>query len=130
MKKRSVLLQLVRDSIQEVFEANRTIDKEGILKKYPLLNEHITSKVNLYIDGKLRGSYSSKDDSKNLLEDIIYNAKKAAFEDENFPPLTTSQYLSCEIELILNTPDGVMNEKDKPILKGDIPLEKVFGEDI
>jgi hypothetical protein len=41
----------------------------------------------------------------------------SAFQDKNFTPLTTSEYLSCEIELLLNTPDGVMSEKDPAILK-------------
>lgn len=114
---RSVLLQLARDSIQEVLELQRTIDKATLLNEHPLLNEKITTTLNIYLDNELRGSCSSSSAQKTLLEDIIYNAKVAAFEDKNFTPLTTSEYLSCEIELILNTPDGVMSEKDEPILK-------------
>ena len=64
----------------------------------------------------MRGSFSSSQNPLSLLENIIHGAKKAAFEDKNYSPLTTSQYLSCEIELILNTPDGVISEKDNPIL--------------
>lgn len=114
---RSVLLQLVRDSITEVFEAQRTIDKNALLKQHPLLNQKIPTTINIYLDNELRGSFSSKDSTRTLLESIIFNAKKSAFEDKNFTPLTTSEYLSCEIELILNTSDGVMSEKDPPILK-------------
>lgn len=114
---RSVLLQLARDSIQEVLELQRTIDKATLLNEHPLLNEKITTTLNIYLDNELRGTSSSTSAQKTLLEDIIYNAKVAAFEDKNFTPLTTSEYLSCEIELILNTPDGVMSEKDEPILK-------------
>ena len=113
---RSVLLQLARDSIQEVFEAKRTIQKQELLQKHPLLNEKIKTSIKIYIEDELRGSYISSDANKSLLEDIIYNAKKACFEDINFSPLTTSQYLNCEIELTLFTPDGVMSEKDKSIL--------------
>ena len=114
---RSVLLQLARDSIQEVFQAQRTIDKTALINEHPLLNEKITTTVNIYIDQELRGSFSSTDAEKTLLEDIVFNAKKSAFEDNNFSPLTTSEYLSCEIELLLNTPDGVISEKDPAILK-------------
>jgi AMMECR1 domain-containing protein len=114
---RSILLQLARDSIQEVFQAQRTIDKAKLLDEHPLLNEKIATRVNLYISNELRGSYASVDATKSLLEDIIYNSKKSAFEDANFTPLTTSEYLSCEIELILKTPEGEISEKDKPILK-------------
>ena len=123
MSGRSVLLQLARDSIHEVFEAKRNIDKETLIKKHPLLHEKISTSVNIYLDDELRGSYSSEDTSKSLIEDIIYNSKKSAFEDKNFKPLTTSEYLSCEIELKLNTPDGVISEKDEAILKDETAIK-------
>jgi len=119
MSKRSVLLQLARDSIHEVFEAKRNIDKQALLIQHPLLNEKIATSVNIYLDDKLRGSYISKEASKTLIEDIIYNAKKSAFEDKSFKPLSTSEYLSCEIELKLITPDGVISEKDPAILRDE-----------
>ncbi|MFT5836426.1 MAG: AMMECR1 domain-containing protein [Sulfurimonas sp.] len=114
---RSVLLQLARDSIQEVFQAQRTIDKPALLNEHPLLNEKIATRVNIYLNQDLRGSFGSDETTKSLLEDIIYNAKMSAFEDKNFTPLTTSEYLSCEIELLLTTPDGVISEKDPAILE-------------
>ncbi|MCD6172759.1 MAG: AMMECR1 domain-containing protein [Sulfurimonas sp.] len=114
---RSVLLQLARDSIAEVIEAQRTIDKQALLEKHPLLNQKISTKVNIYIGDELRGSAQSQNTNLSLLEDIIRNAKLSAFQDKNFSPLTTAEYLSCEIELLLNTPDGVISEKDKAILK-------------
>ncbi len=116
---RSVLLQLARDSIQEVLQAQRTIDKSALLNEYPLLNEKVSTTLNLYIGQELRGSYSSLNNEKTLLEDIIFNAKKSAFEDKNFTPITTSDYLSCEIELLLNTPDGILSEKDPAILQNN-----------
>ena len=125
MKNRSVLLQLARDSIQEVLEANRTIQKAKLLDEHPLLNEPIQTTVNLYLDNELRGSSSSESNNRSLLEDIIHNAKKSAFEDKNFEPLTTSKYISCELELLLLTPDGVISEKDKAILKTN-ELEKTI----
>ncbi len=114
---RSVLLQLARDSIQEVLQADRTINKTALVNEYPLLNEKIPSTVNIYIENKLRGSSSSKDINLPLIENIILNAKKSAFEDKNFNPLSTSQYLECEIEILLNTDNGVISEKDPAILK-------------
>lgn len=114
---RSILLQLARDSIQEVFEAQRTIDRAALLQEHPLLNEEIATTVNIYLKNELRGSCSSSAASKSLLDDIIINAKKSAFEDKNFTPLLSSEYLHCELELILNTPDGVLSQKDSPIIK-------------
>ena len=113
---RSVLLQLARDSIQEVIEATRTINKVDLLQAHPLLGEPIATTVNIYIKNELRGSASSTTNTRSLLEDIILNSKKSAFEDKNFTPLTTSEYLHCEIELLLQTPDGVLSEKDPAII--------------
>lgn len=109
---RSILLQLARDSIQEVYEAKRSINKQELLTQHPLLNEKIATTVNIYLNDKLKGSYGSSDATKTLIEDIIYNAKKAAFEDKNSQPLTTNEYIHCEVELILNTPDGLMSQRD------------------
>jgi AMMECR1 domain-containing protein len=114
---RSVLIQLARDSIHEVLEAQRTIDKVSLLEAHPLLNEKIATTINIYLKNELRGSFSSSTSSKTLLEDIIYNAKKSAFEDKNFTPLTTSEYLNSEIELLLDTPDGIISQKDPAIIK-------------
>ena len=113
---RSVLLQLARDSIQEVLEASRSIDKQALLRQHPLLNEVISTTLNIYLDSKLRGSSKTKIPSFSLLEDIIRNAKISAFEDKNFTPLSTSEYLNCEIEIVLNTPDGIISEKDPAII--------------
>ena len=113
---RSVLLQLARDSIAEVLQAQRGIKKDELLEKYPLLNEKIPTTVNLYIDNELRGSSKTLDDSETLLYSIIKNAKRSAFEDKNFKPISTSEYLDCEVEILLTTPDGIISEKDPSIL--------------
>ncbi|MDA7818218.1 AMMECR1 domain-containing protein [Sulfurimonas sp.] len=114
---RSVLLQIARDSIQEVLEANRTIDRQLLVEQHPLLNEKIATTVNLYIEDELRGSSSTKMPSFSLIDDIIKNAKQSAFENESFPPITTSEYLNCELEIVLLTSDGPISEKDPAILK-------------
>ena len=124
---RSVLLQLARDSIAEVLEMQRTIDKTSLIKEHPLLNQKIATEVKLYIDNELRGSSSSVAPERSLIDDIIINAKKSAFEDTKFSPITTSEYLSCEIELLLSTPDGIISEKDPSIIKDNShKLETLF----
>ncbi len=115
--KRSVLLQLARDSIQEVLEAKNSINKSSLLEEYPLLNQNIPATVNLYIENELRGSSKSQTEPSSLLNKIIINAKKAAFEDSNFLAISTSEYLSCEVEIVLETPDGIISEKDPAILQ-------------
>ena len=113
---RSVLLQLAHDSIREVFQAQKSIDKEALLNEHPLLREKIPTSVKLYINEELRGSFEDKSYTRSLLDEIIINAKKAAFEDKAFTPISVSEYLSCVIELTLHTQDGVLSEADRPIL--------------
>ncbi|QSZ40726.1 AMMECR1 domain-containing protein [Sulfurimonas aquatica] len=113
---RSVLLQLARDSIAEVFEAQHTIDKNELITLHPLLAQPVSVVVNLYINNELKGSSSSLDNESTLINNIILCAKKAAFEDPNSEVLTTSQYLHAEVELILQTPDGEISERDPAII--------------
>ncbi|QOP40318.1 AMMECR1 domain-containing protein [Sulfurimonas marina] len=112
---RSVLLQLARDSIQEVIEANNTIDHALLLEEHPLLSQKISTEIKIFIENELRGAHKI-DEARSLLENVIIAAKKAAFEDKNFTPLTTSEYLRCYLEITLDTPEGVISQKDEPIL--------------
>lgn len=114
---RSILLQLARDSIEEVLQAEITIDRNALLQEHPLLNEKIPTTVNLFIDKELKGSYSIQNSKASLLSNIIISAKKAAFEDQESSILTTSEYLHCEVELILNTPDGEISQTDPSIIQ-------------
>jgi AMMECR1 domain-containing protein len=114
---RSVLLQLARDSIQEVLQAKKKIDKHSLMSEYRLLKEKIDSSVKIYLNNELRGKSEIQNEDTSLVENIILNAKKAAFEDINFNPLSSSEYLSCEVEIELKTPDGVISERDPAIIK-------------
>ena len=111
---RSVLLQLARDSIQEVLEAQRTIKKQELLSQHPLLSQTITTQVNIYIDKELKSSHTLENSA--LIDAIIIASKKAGFESKDGFILTTSAYLSCEIELVLQTAEGVIRETDPAIL--------------
>jgi len=112
----STLLQIVRDSIVEVFEAKRTIKHEEILQNYPILSQSMGCRVDIFLQDKLRNSYTLTTPT-SLLENIIICAKKAAFEDPNNPPLTTSEYLHASIKLTLFTPEKTISQKDEPIIK-------------
>lgn len=113
----SVLLSIARRSIEEVLQAENTIDRAQLLEQYPILGETVATQVNLYVGNELRGSAKSDRSDRPLLDDIIHNAKVAAFEDENFSPLVTSEYLRASVELILFSADGPLCHRDTPILK-------------
>lgn len=99
----SLLLKIARESITEVLEAENTINKEELYQQYPVLKEPVASFVTIYLNDELRGSMGSIIPSRPLLDDIISNAKSAAFEDSRFTPLKTSEYLHSTLELSLLT---------------------------
>ncbi len=113
----SVLLSIARESIQEVLQAQESIDRNELLTNYPLLGEIVATQVTLYLNGKPRGTSISTNPEHSLLEDIILNAKRAAFQDPDFIPISTSEYLYTAIELILFTADGPISHRDDSILK-------------
>ena len=100
----SLLLQLARQSIQEVLEAERFIDKTALIAEYPILNQHIAVAVTIYLYQKVRAHFCILEADRPLIDAIIYNAKVAAFELPQYSPLGTSEYLHAAIELSLLTP--------------------------
>lgn len=113
----SVLLNIARESIQEVLQAQESIDRTQLLKSYPILAQVVATEVTLYLNGKARGTSRSDNPEHSLLEDIILNAKRAAFQDPDYIPVSTSEYLHTSVELILFTADGPISHRDDPILK-------------
>lgn len=116
----SLLLQIARDSIVEVLETQHRIDKDSLFEQYPLLKEPLCAFVSIYLDNELRGSMGTITPSRSLLEEIIHNAKAAAFEDSRFSPLKTSEYLRCSIELSLLVEPKAISYRNIDDLRGQI----------
>ncbi len=105
---RSVLLDLARESIEEVFQAANSIDRNTLLADFPILAKKMATFVTIWLDDEIRGSSGAVIAQRSLLDDIIHNAKVAAFEDPLFSPLTTSEYLHTRIEVsVLSVPEAV-----------------------
>jgi AmmeMemoRadiSam system protein A len=116
----SVLLKLARESIQEVLEAQNTIDRDVLLEQYPVLGQKMATFVTLTIGGELRGCIGSLVAQRPLIDDIIHNAKAAAFQDPRFTPVTTSEYLHCMVEISLLTAPEEVEYSDIADLKTKI----------
>lgn len=116
----SVLLELARKSIEEVLEAEHKIDRESLVRQYPVLLEKVATFVTLTINDELRGCIGSLVAQRSLVDDIIHNAKAAAFQDPRFPPLSTSEYLHAAVEVSLLTPPELLEYEDADDLKSKI----------
>lgn len=99
----SILLQIARESIMEVLQAECIIERDNLIKAHPILATPMATFVTLYLEKEVRGCMGSLTQKKMLIDDVIHNAKMAAFQDPRFAPLSTADYLHTAIELSLLT---------------------------
>jgi len=113
---KNILLKIARASILEEFEGKKLINKEELIKEYPFLSEERATFVTLKIDGNLRGCIGSILPRMSLIDDVIYNAKQAAFADPRFIPLTPEEYEKIKLEVsILTIPEKLEYEDEKDL---------------
>jgi len=107
MTLQDILLKLARASIEEMFGKPFSFSKEILMEQFPQLAEKRATFVTIYIDGdSLRGCIGSLLPHATLFDDVVYNAKAAAFSDNRFYPLSESEYPYCGIEIsILTLPE-------------------------
>ncbi len=133
MQNYKILPKLARLSILEEFEGKKLIDRDEWVEKYPWLEEKRATFVTLKMKNKprgsnLRGCIGSILPYRPLIDDVVANAKAAAFEDPRFPPLTFEEFDEIEIEVsILTIPEKVEYEdvndlrtKIRPMVDGVI----------
>lgn len=104
MNLQKALLQLAHASIEEAFGRPFKPDKKALLQEFSELGEKRATFVTLKEHGSsLRGCIGSIVPYRTLMEDVIENAKSAAFEDPRFHPLREPEYMTCTIEISLLT---------------------------
>jgi len=100
-EEKQTLLQIARDSIKEEFE-------QSVVNLNRDFSEALQQKcgvfVTLTIDGELRGCIGYIIGEKPLYELVYEVAKKSAFEDPRFYPLTKEEVDHIEIEISVLSP--------------------------
>lgn len=95
------LLFLAQEAIKEHFYTTEALNKEELLKQYPQLDSLQATFVTLTINGNLRGCIGSLVARRSLYEDLVSNAKAAAFSDPRFKPLSVEEFNNLSIEVSL-----------------------------
>jgi AmmeMemoRadiSam system protein A len=104
MTLQKLLIKLARASIEEAFRRPFPYEKEELVARFPELGQKRATFVTLKVDGKeLRGCIGSILPTQDLYDDVVANAKSAAFHDPRFPPLTEAEYRRCSVEVSLLT---------------------------
>lgn len=112
MKNEKLLLELASKSIESEFDSSIEFDKEKLLNENSFLNEQRATFVTLTLNGKLRGCIGSLLAHRTLLEDILHNAKAAAFADLRFDRLTKQEFEKVKIEISILTVPQVLEYSD------------------
>ncbi|MBD3801363.1 MAG: AmmeMemoRadiSam system protein B [Campylobacterales bacterium] len=107
-EKAVVLTSIARDAVLEELTGEKRFDRDVLIKRYPYLNEPGAAFVTLQKQRRLRGCIGSLQAYRPLIDDVIANAKAAAFRDSRFHPLKRSELESVDIEVsILSAPEAV-----------------------
>jgi len=109
----NILPKIAKMAILEEFGregkvGEKLIHPHRLIREYPFLAEKRATFVTLNLKGKgkgssLRGCIGSIIPYRPLIEDVVENAKGAAFRDPRFPPLSRYELEQVEIEVSLLT---------------------------
>ncbi len=121
-EKGKTVVALARAAIEEAFGIDSGVDVEALRKRHPWLNEKGAAFVTLNRknDGSLRGCIGSIVAHRPLYEDIIHNARAAAFEDPRFVELKKEELDTIRVEVSLLTPPERVEYRDIADLKSKI----------
>jgi len=123
-QEKQALLRLAREAIRTAFEGRITPVPEEVLKS-PRLTAPGACFVTLHKHGRLRGCIGSLEAVEPLYENVIRNARNAAFHDPRFYPLTPEELPEIEIEISVLTPPRPVRGPEEIVLgRHGIILEK------
>lgn len=119
-----LLLDIARTAIKSKFDEDIKVKKEKLLKKNPFLSEQKATFVTLTKQGQLRGCIGSLVASRSLIDDLIHNAKAAAFDDVRFVPVSKEEFEDMGLEIsILTDPKVLEYDSFEDLQEKLIPYE-------
>ncbi len=123
-KLEKVIIDIAKKAILEKFTGKKLIDKEELIQKYPELKEPGAVFVTLNKNNNLRGCIGSIEAHRPLIDDIIHNARAAAFGDPRFNNVQPDEWPEITVEVsILSKPEYVENESVEDLKKKLVPFK-------
>ncbi|SMP88755.1 hypothetical protein SAMN06314042_11318 [Epsilonproteobacteria bacterium SCGC AD-308-O04] len=108
----TVLLRIAKSAILSQFDKNYVLKREELTDKYPFLDKNGAAFVTLKYDHQLRGCIGSIIAHGKLLDDVIHNAKSAAFGDPRFHPLKNDEFPHLTLEVSVLTAPEILEYTD------------------
>jgi len=118
--KKKILIEIARKSIEEELRGEKLVERDKIVREYPWLAKPGAAFVTLNENRQLRGCIGSIVAHRPLIDDLIHNAKAAAFSDPRFSPVRPEELGKLEIEISLLTPPKELEYSHKTDLKEKI----------
>jgi len=115
---RQIYLKIARQAIEEQFQNRVLIERDALVSAYPELMEDGATFVTLTLHGALRGCIGSLVAHRPLIDDIIDNARSAAFRDPRFMPLSQAELEEVVIEVSLLSRPELLSYGSVDELKG------------
>lgn len=104
----SLYLMIAREAILSVFQ-HTELDSAGVVQNYPELSHPAATFVTLTENNQLRGCIGSLIAHRPLIDDLISNARSAAFRDPRFEPLQPEEIDKIRVEVsILSQPQKLI----------------------
>jgi AmmeMemoRadiSam system protein A len=79
----------------------------------PWLREAGASFVTLRLEGRLRGCIGTIDPRRPLGDDVVHNARAAAYRDPRFPPVPEAERALLEVEVSVLSPRTPIAARDE-----------------
>ena len=113
-----ILLSIAKSAILSRFDDRYVIEEESLLREHPFLSYDGATFITLHSDDNLRGCIGSIIAHRTLLDDVIHNAKSAAFSDPRFSPLNLDESSHLKLEVsVLSEPTILEYENYEDLLQ-------------
>ena len=116
-RQKQTLTTVARQSIESVLKSGQAL-KVRVGDFDSRLQAPGAAFVTLKIDGRLRGCIGSLRAVSPLVENVADNARKAAFKDPRFKPLTAAEYARTSLSVsVLSPPQALRFETEQALLE-------------
>jgi AmmeMemoRadiSam system protein A len=122
MNKNQVIKELAWSGIKSQLGVDTLIEKYDVVKEYPEFVKAGATFITLKKDGNLRGCIGSLAAQNELYNDLVINARKAAFNDPRFKPVTKEELNSISLEVSILTPAVLVQYESIADLKSKIEI--------
>ena len=95
----NLIKNLVKSAIYNKLKKSKLISKYDCVKQYPQFVLPKATFITLKKQGRLRGCIGSLVAHRELYNDLVINAQKAAFEDPRFKPVSVDELDDISIEI-------------------------------